>query len=267
MSGNGFDQELQTAREAAATAARLLVARDGAGRVREKGRADLVTEVDEAAERAIVEIVRARFPDDLIIAEEAHADGRGADRRWIIDPIDGTVNYVHGHPFSCVSIAFADEFGPAVGVIDAPFLGEVYHAVRGGGAWLNGESIRVSGVEDGAAGLYATGFPFKTGKGDPEPYFRLVADIVATSHGVRRAGAAALDLAYVAAGRVDGFFEIGLAPWDVAAGALLVLEAGGRVSGWPGDAADPLTSGRILASNGLTHAWLTSRMSAFSPPI
>jgi hypothetical protein len=121
-------------------------------------------------------------------------------------------------------------------VIHAPFLGEVYHATRGGGAFLNGEPIRVSAAADPADALFATGFPFKQGKGDVELYFRLVAEVLLASHGVRRAGAAALDLAYVAAGRVDGFFEIGLSPWDVAAGMLLVQEAGGRVEGWPGDA-------------------------------
>lgn len=262
-----FGRERAVAVEAAAAAARILTARTGAGNVREKARADLVTDVDQAAERAIVEIIRASFPNDLVIAEEGHAEERGSDRRWIVDPLDGTVNYVHGHPFACVSIAFADAEGPAVGVVDAPFLGEVYQAVRGEGATLNGRPIRVSGVAEGEAGLYATGFPFKAGKGDPTTYFQLVADLVASSHGVRRAGAAALDLAYVAAGRLDGFFEIGLAPWDVAAGLLLVREAGGRVSGWPGDGGDPLDTGRVIASNGVVHEWLTARVARFSPPL
>lgn len=248
--------ELQVALDAAAAAAALLVAREGADRVREKARADLVTEVDEAAERAIVERIRARFPEDLVIAEEFAAAARGNGRRWIVDPIDGTVNFVHGHPFTCVSVAFADAVGPAVGVVHAPLLGEVYTAVRGGGAWLNGVPIRVSEVERGEAGLYATGFPFKEGKGDPEAFFGLVAEMVRTTHGVRRAGAAALDLAYVAAGRVDGYFEIGLAPWDIAAGLLLVQEAGGTVTGWLGDADGPLATGRVLASNGRVHGWL-----------
>lgn len=262
-----FGAELAVARGAAAAAARILAARMGAGNVREKGRADLVTDVDHAAEAAIVGAIRASFPEDLIIAEEEHADARGSARRWIVDPLDGTVNYVHGHPFSCVSIAFADADGPAVGVVDAPFLGEVYEAVRGQGATLNGDRLRVSGVTEGEMGLYATGFPFKEGKGDPDTYFRLVADVVASSHGVRRAGAAALDLAYVAAGRVDGFFEIGLAPWDVAAGLLLVREAGGRVLGWPGDDRDPLDTGRVIASNGRVHGWLSERVGRFSPPL
>jgi myo-inositol-1(or 4)-monophosphatase len=259
-----FSTELSTALGAANAAAALLLARSGADRVREKGRADLVTDVDNAAEAAIIERIRLSFPDDLIIAEESHSGESGDGRRWIVDPLDGTVNYVHGHPFACVSIAFADDAGPAAAVINAPFLGEVYHATRGGGAFLNDRHIRVSSTTDGAAGLYATGFPFKAGKGNPETYFRLVADLVTSSHGVRRAGAAALDLAYVAAGRVDGFFEIGLAPWDIAAGILLVEEAGGTATAWPGDSDAPLHSGRVFASNGGVHDWLATRLARYS---
>jgi myo-inositol-1(or 4)-monophosphatase len=259
--------ELTVAFEAAAEAAALLLARSGAERVRAKARADLVTEVDEASERAIVARLRGAFPDDAIVAEEFSASTALGRRSWIIDPVDGTVNYVHGHPFTCVSIALWDAEGPAVGVVHAPFLGEVFHAVRGGGAFLNDEPIHVSGVTEGAETLQATGFPFKAGKGDPEVYFRLVADMVTSTHGVRRAGAAALDLAYVAAGRLDGFFEIGLAPWDMAAGVLLVQEAGGRVSGWPGDREPPLTTGRLIASNGATHAWMEERIGKYAPPL
>jgi myo-inositol-1(or 4)-monophosphatase len=262
-----FAAELRVAREAAAEAARLLLARSGADRVRSKGRADLVTEVDEAAERAILARIRREFPGDVVIAEETASDAASTDRRWIVDPLDGTVNYVHGHPFACVSIAFADAEGLAVGVIDAPFLGEVFHASRRGGAFLNDLPIRVSATPDGESGLFATGFPFKRGKGDPATYFRLVADLVAESHGVRRAGAAALDLAYVAAGRVDGFFEIGLGSWDIAAGILLVEEAGGTVAGWPGDGRPPLDTGRVVASNGFTHDWLVERIARYSPPL
>ena len=268
MSDGRFDAELELALEAAAAAAAILTERAGVEQVRAKlGPSDIVTAVDEAAERAIVERIRRVFPTDAIIAEEFSADALRGERSWIIDPLDGTVNYVHGHPFACVSIAFADAAGPAVGVVHAPFLGEVYHAVRGGGAFLNGERIGVSRVEEPAAALFATGFPFKIRKGDPTAYFRLVADVLVRSHGIRRAGAAALDLAYVAAGRVDGFFELGLAPWDVAAGLLLVSEAGGEVSGWPGDADPPLETGRVLVSNGLLHEWLSERLGEHVPPL
>lgn len=262
-----FAAELLVAREAAAGAAAILRRGNAGEPVRSKARADLVTDVDEAAERAVTEHILSNFPGDAIIAEEFAATTALTERSWVVDPLDGTVNFVHGHPFSCVSIAFADSSGVAVGVVHAPFLGEVYHAVRGRGAFLNDAPLHVSGRTAGDEGLYATGFPFKAGKGDPETYFRLVAEIVTSSHGVRRAGAAAIDLAYVAAGRLDGFFEIGLAPWDLAAGLLLVTEAGGEVTGWPGDEETPLRTGRVIASNGGTHRWLTDRIARYSPPL
>jgi len=251
-----FAAELAVAREAAAAASALIRARGGADEVREKGRADLVTAVDEAAERAIARVVRARFPDDRIVGEELSSEPVHTGRRWYVDPIDGTTNFVHGHPFVCVSIGFADDDGLAAAVVQAPLLGETYHATRGGGAFVNGDAMRVTGTDDPRRALLATGFPFKTGKGNLDAYMLLVADAVRGTHDVRRAGSAALDLAFVAAGRVEGFFEIGLAPWDVAAGMLLVQEAGGRVTGWPGDADSPLHTGRVLATNGGIHAWL-----------
>jgi myo-inositol-1(or 4)-monophosphatase len=251
-----FAAELQVALDAARAAAALILARGGADEIREKGRADLVTAVDEAAERAIAGHLRARFPHDRIVGEELSSERVHAGRRWYVDPIDGTTNFIHGHPFVCVSIGFADDEGLAAAVIHAPLLGEVYHATRGGGAWLNGERIRVTETEDPGRALLATGFPFKRGKGELDAYMLLVADAIRGTRDVRRAGSAALDLAFVAAGRVEGFFEIGLAPWDVAAGMLIVQEAGGRVTGWPGDADPPLHSGRVLATNGRIHPWL-----------
>ena len=158
-----FAKELAVARRAAADAAAVLTRGGVPASVREKGRADLVTEVDEAAERAILAHLRRHFPADAIMAEESAAEVTSEGRIWIIDPLDGTANFVHGHPFACVSIALADEEGLAVGVVHAPFLREVYHAVRGGGAYLNDLPIRVSEVATGRAGLYATGFPFKEG--------------------------------------------------------------------------------------------------------
>ncbi|CAN5803146.1 inositol monophosphatase family protein [soil metagenome] len=257
IADRSYAAEFALALRAAAVAAEILTKRAGAEEIREKGRADLVTAVDEAAERAIADLIAEAFPDDAVIAEEfSSAEQIVRGRRWIVDPLDGTVNFVHGHPFACVSIAFADDEGPAVGVIHAPFLDEIYDARRGGGARLNGEPIRVSRVGDPAAALLATGFPFKPGKGDPSEYLRMIGALLGCTHGVRRAGAAALDMAYVAAGRVDGFFEIGLSSWDVAAGIVLVQEAGGNVSGWPGDDAAALETGRIVASNGKIHDWL-----------
>ena len=251
-----FAAELAVAIRGAGAAAELVRARGGAHQVREKARADLVTSVDEAAERAIAGIIRARFPDDRIVGEELSSARVHAGRRWYVDPIDGTTNFVHRHPFVCVSIGFADDAGVAAAVVHAPLLGEVYRAVRGHGAWLNGERLRATETDDPGRALLATGFPFKSGKGDLDAWMLMVADAVRETRDVRRAGSAALDLAFVAAGRVDGFFEIGLAPWDVAAGMLLVAEAGGRVTGWPGDADPPLHTGRILASNGRIHGWM-----------
>ena len=253
-----FAAELALALSAAAEAAELLHARTGADQVREKARADLVTAVDEASERLIRARILERFPGDTVVGEELSSAeaAAGGGRRWIVDPVDGTTNFVHGHPFVSVSVAFADDDGVAAGVVHAPFLGEVFHAARGGGAFLDGRPMRVSEVDDFTRSLLATGFPFKQGKGDLDAYMRLVGDAVRSTHDVRRAGSAALDLAFVAAARVEGFFEIGLSPWDVAAGILLVTEAGGRVTGWPGDAEAPLASGRILASNGRVHGGL-----------
>ncbi|HUE96970.1 MAG TPA: inositol monophosphatase family protein [Longimicrobiaceae bacterium] len=262
-----LEPELAVALAAAAEAAEILLRRAGADRVREKARADLVTAVDEEAERAIQAAIHRAFPDDLFVAEEFSGEAAGEGRCWIVDPIDGTTNFVHGHPFSCVSIAFVDGEGPAVGVIHAPFLGEVYHAARGSGSFLNDRRIRVSETDVPAASLVATGFPFKSGKGDSGAYFDLVEEMVLTTHGVRRAGAAALDLAYVACGRVDAYFEIGLSPWDVAAGVVLVEQAGGRVTGWRGDLSPPLRTGRIIASNGRVHEWLVEATGRFVPPL
>lgn len=251
-----FGDEMAFALGVAADAARLVAGGSGTADVREKERADLVTDVDEASERLIVGRIRERYPRDGIVAEETSSTAVLQGRRWIVDPVDGTANFVHTHPFVAVSIALHDDQGPAVGVVHAPFLGEVYHAVRGGGAFLNGRPLRVSATDAFARSLLATGFPFKAGKGKLDEYMRLVADAIRGSHDVRRAGSAALDLAFTAAGRVDGYFEVGLAPWDLAAGVLLVTEAGGRVTGWPGDAGPPVATGRILASNGRIHGEL-----------
>ncbi|HVH13551.1 MAG TPA: inositol monophosphatase family protein [Longimicrobium sp.] len=262
-----FAAELRTALDAGAAAAALIVARGGADEVREKSRADLVTAVDEAAERAIVRVIHARFPGDRIVGEELSAEHVHRGRRWYVDPIDGTTNFVHGHPFVCASIAFADDDGPAAAVVHAPLLGEVFYATRGGGAFVDGYPLRVTASADPGRALLATGFPFKGGKGNLDAYMRLVADAIRGTRDVRRAGSAALDLAFVAAGRVDGFFEIGLAPWDVAAGMLLVTEAGGRVTGWPGDTDPPLHTGRVLATNGGIHHWLQALTARHLPDL
>ncbi|HLM68727.1 MAG TPA: inositol monophosphatase family protein, partial [Longimicrobium sp.] len=143
-----FAAELRTALDAAAAASALILARGGADEVREKGRADLVTAVDEAAERAITRVIHARFPGDRIVGEELSSAHVHAGRRWYVDPIDGTTNFVHGHPFICASIAFADDDGLGAAVVAAPLLGEIFHATRGGGAFVDGRALRVTETDD-----------------------------------------------------------------------------------------------------------------------
>lgn len=268
MSGAPWARELAVARAAAAqAAAEVRAGRDRAwASLRTKSSAaDLVTDVDLASEALLRRALADAFPTDAIVAEETAAAPSLAARRWVVDPLDGTVNFVHGYPFVAVSVALVDAEGPAVGVIAAPFLGEEFWAVRGGGAFRNGERLRVSAVDRPERALLATGFPFKPGKGDPHAYFALLADLTPHVHGIRRAGSAALDLAYVATGQLDGFFELGLAPWDVAAGVLLVQEAGGCVGPWPGRPGPPWERGDIVAGTPAVAAWLERTLAPYTP--
>ena len=226
---------LEVAREAAEAAAE--VQREASGRLDpskwgEKGRSDFVTEVDLASERRIVEIIRGAFPDHEIMAEESAAGSAGSigpsgvGVRWIIDPLDGTTNYVHGYPEYAVSIAAEDADGFAAAVVLNSAVDECFEATRGGGARLDGEAIRVSGLRELRLALVGTGFPFK--HLDVLPlYLDTFTTVMKATAGIRRAGAAALDLCDVACGRLDAFFEFHLMPWDVAAGGLIVREAGG----------------------------------------
>jgi len=193
-----------------------------------KGRNDFVSEVDRAAERAIIEDIRRLYPDHAFLAEESGASGSG-DTVWIIDPLDGTTNFLHGFPVFAVSIACELRGRVEHGVIYDPMRQELFTASRGGGAHLENRRMRVSGQRGLEGALIATGFPFRDESPDVDVYLAMFRDVMTRTAGIRRAGAAALDLAYVAAGRVDGFWEMGLKPWDTAAGALMVQEAGGRV--------------------------------------
>jgi len=204
---------------------------------------DFVTEVDRAAESAVIEILRKAYPDHAILAEESGASG-ASEYTWVIDPLDGTTNFIHGFPQYAVSIALRHRGAITQAVVYDPARNELFTASKGRGAFLNDRRIRVSKRAHLRDALVGTGFPFKE-IAHIEQYLRMLEDVMRASAGVRRAGAAALDLAYVAAGRLDGFWELGLSPWDMAAGALLIFEAGGLVSDLDGDA-NYLDAGHIV---------------------
>jgi myo-inositol-1(or 4)-monophosphatase len=216
-----------------------------------KGEVDLVTEVDRRCEELIVAGLSDAFPDHSFLAEENVYQKGSAPYKWIIDPLDGTTNYAHGFPWFCVSIALEHEGEVILGVIYHCMMDELFTAVKGAGAFLNGNRLRVSTRSPLRQSLLATGFPYDRSR-DNENNFENFVNFQLASRAVRRPGAAALDLAYVAAGRLDGYWECKLKPWDVAAGFLLVVEAGGMVTnhaGLPYSVYDH----RIIASNGAIH--------------
>ena len=216
--------------------------------IRSKRQNDFVSEVDHAAEEAIIGVLRDAYPDHGFLAEESGARHEKADNVWVIDPLDGTTNFLHGVPQYCVSIALVHKGTPQQAVVFDPNRNELFTATRGVGAYLNDRRIRVSRADKVEDALMGTGFPFKE-MDQLDEYLRMFRNVTRTCSGVRRAGAAALDLAWVAAGRYDGFWEIGLSPWDMAAGALLVREAGGLVADLEGNEGF-LANGRIVATNG-----------------
>ena len=208
---------------------------DGAGlEVRSKRQNDFVTRVDTAAEEAIIGIVRNAYPDHAVLAEESGAAEGSAEYQWIIDPLDGTTNFIHGFPQYAVSIGIRHRGALAHGVIYDPVKNELFTASKGGGAFLNDRRVRVSKCLRLADALVGTGFPFRELE-RIELYTKQLKNLMQKSAGVRRAGAAALDLAYVACGRLDAFWELGLSPWDMAAGVLMIQEAGGLVGDTRGD--------------------------------
>lgn len=244
---------IQTARDAG----RILADRMGrALQVSNKGDIDLVTEADLASEKLIIERIKTHYPRHSILAEESGAtDGikmvaGQTDWRWIVDPLDGTTNYAHGYPCFCVSIGLERAGSIEIGVIYDPSRDEVFAAERGQGATLNDRRIRVSPVDDLNAAMLCTGFPYNVRE---RPNFaRDFANFTMEAQAVRRDGSAALDLAYLACGRFDGFWEDGLNAWDIAAGVLLVEEAGGRITDFVGAPLNIYTP-KVLASNGLIH--------------
>ncbi len=221
---------LAIALKAAAAGAKELEQRFGTVLdVRHKGAVDLVTDADRAAEAAIVAVLRQHYPDHDILAEEQDWGRREHPCRWIIDPLDGTTNFAHGFPWFAVSIALEIDGEIAVGVVHAPVQGRVFSARKGEGAWLDGRRLQVSAIDRLDQALLATGFPYDRKTSEVNNYDHFLR-FQQAAQACRRAGAASLDLAYTAAGAFDGYWEMKLKPWDVAAGALLVCEAGGRVS-------------------------------------
>ena len=214
--------------------------------IERKGRNDFVTEVDRRAEDAIVDVIRQAYPDHAILAEEGGAQA-GNEYVWIVDPLDGTTNFLHGYQQYAVSIALQHGDRLEQAVVYDPQRDELFTASRGAGAQLNDKRIRVSGVNQLDGALLATGFPFKSME-HLETWIETFRTLLPKTSGVRRAGSAALDLAHVACGRLEGFWEIGLNPWDMAAGALLIQEAGGFVGDFCGEQ-DYLKTGNIVGGN------------------
>ncbi len=223
-------------------------------KVEKKGHNDFVSEADRAAEAAVIEVIHRHYPDHAILAEESGGQGE-SDSVWVIDPLDGTTNFLHGFPQFCVSVGVRVKGRTEAAAVYDPMRQELFAAARGEGATLDDRKIRVSGRQDLEHALIGTGFPFRQPDMDMAPYLNMLGKVVRNTSGVRRPGAAALDLCYVAAGRLDGFWETGLKAWDLAAGALIIREAGGIVSGLDGSE-DYLNSGHILCGTPRIYAGL-----------
>jgi myo-inositol-1(or 4)-monophosphatase len=220
-------------------------------KIEHKGVNDLVSYVDKQAEIMIVAGLKAAFPDAGFITEEGTEQAEHHTYKWIIDPLDGTTNFIHGVPIYCVSIGLMAGDEVILGVVYEINKDECFYATKGGGTFLNGQPVKVTDVPELAGSLIVTGFPY-TDFGRLPDYLQLLGAFMNKSHGVRRLGSAAADLAYVAAGRFEGFFEYNLKPWDVAAGVILVQEAGGQVTNFSGGG-DPVFGLEMLATNGLIH--------------
>jgi myo-inositol-1(or 4)-monophosphatase len=216
-----------------------------------KGEFDLVTEADRASEKLVVERLRTHFPSHAIVAEEGGGHQSSSEYRWYVDPLDGTTNFAHGFPMFNVSIGLQRAGEAVAGVVYDPIRQEMFSAERGSGAYLNGKRMRVSSTRNLSESLASTGFPSRKRSHDVNIHFYY--QVAMASHGVRRTGSAAIDLAWVASGRLDFFWEFGLMPWDMAAGLLLVREAGGRVSDMLGAPHDINSSPHVLADNGALH--------------
>ena len=242
-----WQKEMKTARRAAAEAGRILKDLYGnLSRISKKGEIDLVTEADLASEKAVIDAIGNDFPNDSILAEESGEHDKKSDRLWIVDPLDGTTNFAHCFPFFGVSIGFQAEKDLVAGVVYNPVMDEFFEAEKGKGAFLNKKSIRVSDKINLNDSLVATGFPYDIHE-NPDVVLDYFKRMIVEVQGVRRPGAASIDLCYVAAGRLDGFWEQDLKPWDTAAGSLIVKEAGGVISDYAGNEYNPFLK-TVLAS-------------------
>ncbi len=245
-------KELDVTYEATRAAGKILNRMFGqVSHIAKKGDIDLVTEADFQVEKAVLEIIRRNFPQDNILSEETGEHKEVSERTWIIDPLDGTTNFVHGFPFFAISIALEVENEIVLGVVHNPHMDEHFEAVRGKGAFLNKKPIKVSQTLNLAESLLATGFPYNIHE-KPEMVMELFEKMVVTAQGVRRPGSAAIDMCYVAAGRLDGFWEEGLKPWDTAAGTVIVKEAGGILTTFQGESYTPYLKS-VVASNPFVH--------------
>ncbi|MFC7287890.1 inositol monophosphatase family protein [Herminiimonas glaciei] len=234
-------------------------------KVTEKKPNDFVTEVDQAAEQAIIDVLKSAYPDHAILAEESGASANLHDENdnvWIIDPLDGTTNFIHGFPQYCVSIALQQRGQITQAVVYDPTRNDLFTATKGAGAYLNEKRIRVTKRDKISDALIGTGFPFRAGD-DIDEYMKMFKIMTQSCAGLRRPGSAALDLAYVACGRLDGFFEKGLQPWDMAAGSLLITESGGIMGTFAGES-DYLYKGDVLAGTPKVFAQMVSLLSPFA---
>jgi myo-inositol-1(or 4)-monophosphatase len=264
---SNFKRELEVARAAALASGEII--RDSYAKLRksdvgEKAVNDMVTVIDIESQKQVVARLREAFPTDFIVAEEELAPevNAGIDpessRRWYIDPLDGTTNYIHAYPMFAVSMALEVDRKMSVGVTYGPLLDEMFTALRGGGAFLNGEPIHVSKVSAKNRTLLGTGFPFRS-RQYLDIYLESFKFFFNNSRGVRRAGSATIDFAYVAAGRLDAFWEMTLSPWDMAAGVVLIEEAGGRVTDFFGGG-QYIDEGHVVASNNQFHDWMLEEL-------
>jgi len=243
---------LATAIEAVVRGGDLQMAKFGTGvRVEKKGLIDLVTEVDLEVERMFRAMIAERFPDHDVLAEELGGGRRGASHRWVFDPLDGTTNFAHGVPIFCASLALEIDGEAVVAAVYDPNRRELFTAEAGVGSWMNGQRLKASGNATVLESMLVTGFPYNIHEKADE-FLKVFGQVLKQARAIRRLGSAAIDICWVAAGRMDGFWEASLQPWDTRAAALILEEAGGKVTGMDGKKWNP-EEGHILATNGLIH--------------